>query len=73
MPFFLFFKCKYKERGTHCGVSFDIVAYMAAKESLLFYSLKIPLLDSLVNDGTNTMLKNATLYPRSDPVFNIAQ
>jgi hypothetical protein len=49
----LFFKCKYKERGTLCGVSFDIVACMAATKSLLLcYAHKIPLLIFFLNYGT---------------------
>jgi hypothetical protein len=31
--FFLVMKCKYKERGTHYGVSMDIVANMVATRS----------------------------------------
>jgi hypothetical protein len=39
-----FFKCKYKERDTLYGVSFDIVACMAITKSLLlFYAHIIPL------------------------------
>jgi hypothetical protein len=30
LSFLQLWKCKYKERGTHYGVSFDIVACMAA-------------------------------------------
>ena len=70
----LFFKCKYKERGTLYGVAFDIVACMAAIESLLLcYSLKIPLLFSLLNYGTNSMLNNGTPFPPSGQLFNIAR
>jgi len=70
----LFFKCKYKERGTHYRVVFDIVAYMdVTKYLLLFNALKITLLDAMLNYGTNTMLKNGTPYPLSDLVFNITR
>jgi hypothetical protein len=70
----LFFKCKYKERDTLCGVAFAIVACMDATKSLLLcYALKIPLLGDLLNYGTNTVLKNGTPSPPSDPVFNIAR
>jgi hypothetical protein len=49
----LFFKCKYKERCTLCGVSFDIVACMAATKSLLLcYAHKIPLSIVMLNYGT---------------------
>jgi hypothetical protein len=69
----LFFKCKYKERGTLCGVAFDTVACMAATKSLLLcYGLKIPFPGALLNYGTNTMLKNGTSSPPSGPIFNIA-
>jgi hypothetical protein len=42
---------------------------MAATESpfLLYYALKIPLLDALLNYGTSTMLKNGTPSPPSGP------
>jgi hypothetical protein len=40
---------------------------------LLYYALKIPLLDALLNYGTSTMLKNGTPSPPSGPVFNIAR
>jgi hypothetical protein len=53
----LFFKHKYKERGTVCGVVLDIVACMDSIEYLLlYYFLKIPDLGVLINYGTNTML-----------------
>jgi hypothetical protein len=58
-----FFKCKYKERDTLCGVAFDTVACMVATKSLLlYYALKIPLPSALLNYGTNTMLKNETPF-----------
>jgi hypothetical protein len=61
--FFSYGKCKYKERGTHYGVSFDIVAeWMLQNLLLLCYALKIPLLDALLNYGTSTMLKNGTPF-----------
>jgi len=70
---FNFFKCKYKERGTRCGVTFDIMACMVATKSLLlYYALKIPLLDALLNHGRNTMLRNGTFSPPSGPIFNLA-
>jgi hypothetical protein len=70
----LFFKCKYKERGTLCGVSFDTMAYMDTKKYLLLcYDLKLPLLGALLNYGTNTMLNNGTLSPPSSSIFNIGQ
>jgi hypothetical protein len=70
----LFFKCRYKERGTLGGVAFDTVAYMDATKSLLFYyALQIPLLGALLNYGTNTMLKNGIPSPPSYLVFNIAR
>jgi len=40
---------------------------------LLFYALKITLLDALLNYGTNTMLRNGTPSTPSDLVFNIAR
>jgi hypothetical protein len=43
------------------------------KYLLLYYNLKIPLLYSLLNYGINTKLKNETLSPPSDPIFNMAQ
>jgi hypothetical protein len=41
------------------------------KYLLLYYVLQIPLLGTLLNYGTNTMLKNGTPSPPGDPVFNI--
>jgi hypothetical protein len=40
---------------------------------LLFYSLKIPLLATLLNYGTSIMPKNGIPSPPSGMVFNIAQ
>jgi len=69
----LFFKSKYNERGSLCGISFDNVAYMNTRKSLLlFCALKIPLLGDLLNYGTNTMLNNGTSSPPSGLVLNIA-
>jgi hypothetical protein len=51
--FSLFFKCKYKERGTLGGVAFDTVACMDAIESLfLCCAKKIPLLYVFLSYGT---------------------
>jgi hypothetical protein len=70
----LLFKYKYKERGTLCGVTFDTLACMATKKSLLLcYALKISLLGVFLNYGTNTVLKNGTPSPPSGMVFNIAR
>jgi hypothetical protein len=70
----LFFKCKYKERCTLCGVSFDTMECMVAiKYILLYYYLKITLPCVILNYGTNTMLKNGTPSPPNGPVFNITQ
>jgi hypothetical protein len=72
--FSIFFKCKYKEIGTLYGVTIDTMAYMDDIECfLLYYSLRIPLLGSLLNYGTNAMLNNGTLSPTSDQIFNIAR
>jgi hypothetical protein len=40
---------------------------------ILFYALKIPLLDALLNYETNTMLMNGTPSPPNNPIFNISQ
>jgi hypothetical protein len=40
---------------------------------LLCYSLKIPLLYSLLNYGTNIMLKNGTPSPSRNTIFKISQ
>jgi hypothetical protein len=49
----LFFKCKYKERGTLCGASFDTVACMDGIESLfLCCAQKMPLSDVFLSYGT---------------------
>jgi hypothetical protein len=49
----LFFKCKYKERDTLCGVAFDTVACIAATESLLlYYAHRILLSDVFLSYGT---------------------
>jgi hypothetical protein len=70
----LFFKCKFKERATLCGVVFDIVAYVdATKYLILYYSLKIPLLGALLNYKINIMLMNGTPSPPSGLVFNITR
>jgi hypothetical protein len=70
----LFFKCKYKEISALGGVYFDILAYMAATQSLLLcYAIKIPLLSALLSYGTNKTLNNGTPSPPIDPIFNIAR
>jgi hypothetical protein len=49
----LLFNFKCKDRGTLCGVAFDILAYMTAIESLLLCnSHKIPLSTSMLINGT---------------------
>jgi hypothetical protein len=40
---------------------------------ILFYDLKIPILDALLNYETNTILMNGTPSPPNNPISNTTQ
>jgi hypothetical protein len=73
-PFFSYENANTKKEALTVELSFKSWhVWLLHNIFLLRYALKIPLLDDLLNYGTNTMVQNGTLSPSNGLVFNIAQ
>jgi hypothetical protein len=74
LSFLQIWKCIYKERGTHCGVSFDTVACVEDTKSfppLLCSQNTTPRCFAQLWNKNN--VENGTSPPRNGWIFNIAQ